>query len=226
MNQIRRATDVLADTLELDGRDVLDVGCGEGGLVRWMRSRGARAVGVECGDEMRRRALTADPEHAREYVDAEGQDLPFGDASFDVIVYSYSLHHVPVGDMPAALDEAHRVLRTGGTLYVVEPDVDPPATSVAFPVVDETAVRAAAQRALDDASAHGFTSVDRFTYDSESVHADFDGYADQIVGIDPDRAELLDQHRDEVSRRFHELGERRPDGWAFRRRNLVCVLRT
>jgi ubiquinone/menaquinone biosynthesis C-methylase UbiE len=175
---------------------------------------------------MRRRALVADPEHAQDYVDAEGQDLPFDDDTFDLVIYSYSLHHVPVDAIPGALDESHRVLRPGGTLYVVEPDVDPPATSVAYPVVDETEVRTAAQRALDDASAHGFVSVDRFTYDSESVHTDFESYAHQIVGIDPDRAELLERHRDQVSRRFHELGERRPDGWAFHRRNLVCVLRT
>jgi ubiquinone/menaquinone biosynthesis C-methylase UbiE len=224
--QIRSATDVLADTVELDDRDVLDVGCGEGGLVRWMRTRGARVVGAECGDEMRRRALAADPAHSDDYLDAEGQDLPFDDARFDVVVYSYSLHHVPVDDIPNALDEARRVLRPGGTLYVVEPDVDPPETSVAYPVVDETEVRTAAQRALDEASAHGFVSVDRFTYESETVHPDFEAFADQIVGIDPDRAELLQQHHDEVSRRFHEFGDRRPEGWAFRRRNLVCVLRT
>lgn len=223
---IRSATDVLADTVELDGRDVLDVGCGEGALVRWIRSRGARVVGAECGDEMRRRALAADPEHALDYVDAGGQDLPFDDDSFDVVVYSYSLHHVPVDDMPAALDEARRVLRPSGTLYVVEPDIDPPETSVAYPVVDETEVRTAAQRALDAASAHGFASIDRFTYQSETVHPDFEAFANQIVGIDPDRADVFDRHRDEIARRFHELGERRPEGWAFRRRNLVGVLRS
>jgi ubiquinone/menaquinone biosynthesis C-methylase UbiE len=225
-SQIRRPTDVLADTVELAGRDVLDVGCGEGALVRWIRSLGGRVIGAECGDEMRRRAVLADPEHADDYVDAEGQQLPFDDATFDLVIYSYSLHHVPVADLPAALDEARRVLRPGGILYVVEPDVDAPATSVAYPVVDETEVRTAAQHALGEASRRGFVSVDRFTYDSETVHPDFESYACQIVGIDPDRSELLVRHRDEVSRRFHELGERRPEGWAFRRRNLVCVLRT
>jgi ubiquinone/menaquinone biosynthesis C-methylase UbiE len=225
MSGIRQATDVLAETVEVNDRNVLDVGCGEGGLVRWLRSQGARVTGAECADEMRRRAIIADPDHAEDYIDAVGQDLPFDADSFDVVVFSYSLHHVPVDDMPTALAEARRVLRDDGVLYVVEPDVEPPDESAAYPVADETAVRTAAQRAIDDAERHGFRLVDRFEYQSETVHADFSMYADRLVGVDPERAERMARHRDDVERRFYELGERRDDGWAFRRRNLVAVLR-
>lgn len=220
---LRTATEVLAETLPLDGRDVVDVGCGDGSLVRWLRSQGARVTGVECGTEMLARARAADPNG--EYVDAVGQALPFDDGSFDVVVYSYSLHHVPVADIPVALAEARRVLRDDGALYVVEPAIDPPERSVGRVVSDETIERTAAQQALDSADRHGFGSVERFEYLSETVHADFEAWADRLVGVDPDRAGLLAQHWDAVAREFHAVGERRPDGWAFPRLNLVAVLR-
>lgn len=224
MTEFRSPTDVLADTIRLDGADVLDVGCGEGDLVRFMRSRGARAVGAECGDEMRRRAIANDPDHADDYVDAVGEALPFPDSSFDAVVYSYSLHHVPIHDIPAALVEAHRVLRPGGTLLVVEPAVDEPEDSMSAPVVDETVERTAAQAAIDDAEQYGFEITDRFMYLSESVQPDFDTYADRIVGISPERADALAEHRAELEAKFHQIGREQAGGWAFTRRNLVAVL--
>lgn len=44
--------------------------------------------------------------------------LPFDDASFDLIVTRYSAHHWP--SVPAAVAEAVRVLRPGGTLVVID----------------------------------------------------------------------------------------------------------
>jgi ubiquinone/menaquinone biosynthesis C-methylase UbiE len=223
MPPLRSATEVLAESLPLAGRDVVDVGCGDGSLVRWLRSQGARVTGVECGAEMLRRARAADPTGA--YVDAGGQQLPFDDGSFDIVVYSYSLHHVPLDDIPAALSEARRVLRDDGALYVVEPAIDPPERSVGRVVTDETVERTAAQQALDTADRCGFGSVERFEYLSEAVHADFEAWADRLVGVDPDRAAALAEHWDAVAQEFHTVGERRPEGWAFQRLNLVAVLR-
>jgi ubiquinone/menaquinone biosynthesis C-methylase UbiE len=224
MPATRTATDVLAETVDVAGRDVLDVGCGAGELVRWLRSHGARAVGVECGLEMRRRAIEADPEHAGEYVDAVGQDLPFDDGTFDVVVFSYSLHHVPIDQIPTALREARRVLRPGGILYVVEPDVEAPDDAVAVPVIDERIERAAAQSALDAVAGAGFEMQHRFEYLSEGVYADFAAWERMIVGIDPDRAAAMAEHREHLSEKFHQLGEQRADGWVFLRNNLLAVL--
>lgn len=218
--------DVLIDLLgDLTDRDVLDVGCGAGELVRWLRSNGARAVGAECGTEMRRRAIEADPHHADDYVDAEGQDLPFDDARFDVVIYSYSLHHVPVPEIPTALTEARRVLRHGGTLVVVEPVAEPPERAIAAAVVDETAERTAAQAALADAEIHGFDVVRRGEYATESRFTDFDAWEHDIVGIDPDRAAAMAHHRDHARAKFERIAERHGDRWVLRRTNLLAVFR-
>lgn len=213
----------MAETVEVRDRDVLDVGCGEGKLVRWLRGQGARAIGADCGAEMLRRALEADPDHPDRYIDAPGQALPFGDDSFDVVVFSNSLHHIPTPDMALALAEAGRVLRSGGTLYVAEPEIDGPEDSVGYPVVDETEVRTAAQQALDDLDQRRFGPLHRFNYSSEAVYESFEQWCGLVVGIDPERAAALEIHENDLHERFHRLGERRPDGWAFTQHSLVTV---
>jgi SAM-dependent methyltransferase len=59
-----------------------------------------------------------------EVVSADMRKLPFPDASFDAIVSTYAIDHLPRNDIPGALSEAARVLRPGGEflLEVMYPD--------------------------------------------------------------------------------------------------------
>lgn len=50
-----------------------------------------------------------------EYEVADAQELPFADASFDVVLASHMLYHVP--DRPKGLAEIRRVLGSGGFLH-------------------------------------------------------------------------------------------------------------
>lgn len=100
-------------------RDVLEIGVGAGtDFMRWVR-HGARATGIDLTDvgiALTRERLALEGREAKLLV-GDAENLPFSDASFD-IVYSYGvLHHTP--DTPRALREVHRVLRPGGLALVM-----------------------------------------------------------------------------------------------------------
>lgn len=216
--------DNLAAHVELQDRSVVDVGCGAGELVRWLRGRGAEPVGVECGDIMRARALEADPENSLDYVNAVGQDLPFEDDTFDVVTFIYSLHHVPTDEMVNALAEAHRVVRPGGVVYVAEPVAAGLGHQVSRLIDDETTVRADAQRALDEADTLGLVRTPQRRYTTTSVYADFSSYESMMVGIDPGRAAAMERVRDECKALFDLHGMPHEDGVAFERDVVFDVL--
>ncbi len=225
-NPADEATDgneVLASYIPLDGSVVVDVGCGAGELVRFMRDRGASPIGIECGEVMRQRALDADPNHQDSYLEGVGQDLPVDDGVADAVVFSYSLHHVPAEEMTSALKEAHRVLKPGGILYVVEPIPGGPSFESNRLVDDETIVRGLAQQALAAAGDLGFALQAHTNFDTEYSYATIDEWESLLVGIDPSRQARLDEVRDEAVQRFYDHATERAGRYVFRQPNDLKV---
>jgi len=204
----------LAAAVELVGKQVVDVGCGAGGLVRFLREQGADPVGVECGEAMISQAREADPDHTDAYRDGVGQDLPLEDESVDMVVFSYSLHHVPIDEMGNAVNEAVRVLKPGGQLVVLEPVAEGPGFEVFQPVDDETVVRAHAQAALDGRPP-SLTETLVETYRSAYSFADFAELKKNVIDIDPTRAAAFESAAEEVERRYNQNGVAGPGGMWF-----------
>ncbi len=104
-----------------DGEHILDMAGGTGDIAFRMAKRGAKvtvsdinadmlAVGMDRAKKSRIEGLVWQRENA--------ETLSFADASFDAYTIAFGIRNVT--DIPAALREAHRVLRFGGRFFVLE----------------------------------------------------------------------------------------------------------
>ena len=214
---LRTHQEVLRGHLTLAGREVADVGCGTGAMVRFMTREGARVVGIDCSAEMLEAARAEEPAGDEHYIDGRGEALPLADAALDAVVYFNALHHVPVERQGRALEEAARVLRPGGALYVVEPLAEGPYFELVRPIEDETEVRAAAYAALQAAAAGPALAQDRGdVYLAPVKYASFEAFKRHVLRVDPSRAAALERCEAEIARRFPEAAaEVRADGYVF-----------
>jgi SAM-dependent methyltransferase len=218
---------VLERLVPVSGRDVVDIGCGGGVLVRALTARGARVIGVEISESQLAAAIRDDDGNGARYVVGVAQRLPLEDASVDVVVFMRALHHVPPGDMVGALGEARRVLRPGGVVYIAEPLAEGDFFELTSLVEDEREVRAAAQRTIAGASAADLERRKSLEYDVRLCLADLDAFAARLVSVDPSRGELFEQRKALLAERFARLGEpgERPGERCFLVPMRVDVLR-
>ncbi len=198
---------VLESLLELAGVNVVDVGCGDGAVVRALAERGARVTGIEISDRQLAAARAHEGGPGVAYRVGRAEALPLPDAGNDVVVFMRSLHHVPADGHGAALAEARRVLRPDGALYVAEPLPEGEYFALTQLIEDELEVRAAAQRALADAATAGFRTEVTRRYNVVSSLASPQAFRARAVSVDPDRAAVYDRRADEIARVFAGLGE-------------------
>ena len=109
---------ILALIGPVEGRRILDLGCGDGLLTSTLAERGARAIGVDVDRAMLQAASarSARGQHRPRFVEGRIEQLPFPDGSFDVVVVVTVL--CLVADRAGAVREAARVLRPGGRLVI------------------------------------------------------------------------------------------------------------
>src|SRR4051794_4806054 len=184
----------LANAIDLRGKTVVDVGCGDGAFVRALASAGATAIGVEVSQDAVARAREQDPDHRYELGGAER--LPLEDQSVDVATLIRSLHHVP--DPSGAFPELRRVVREH--VWIAEPLPEGDFFELLRVVDDETEVRAVAQRAI--AAQNGFDRVATIEYDMTVAVPTFQALRDRVLGADPARAEHFAEVEPQLRERF------------------------
>jgi SAM-dependent methyltransferase len=105
---------------DVSGKRLLDLGAGAGEASLWFARRGARvsALDISAGQlEVLSAAARADGLEIETHA-GEAEQLPWPDATFDLVYGNGVLHHV---DIERTIAEVRRVLRPGGQVAFIEP---------------------------------------------------------------------------------------------------------
>lgn len=107
------------------GESLLDVGCGTGSLAIAAKCRvgqQGQVFGIDASPEMiaRARSKTTSAGIEVSFGTAVAEALPFDDATFDAVVSTLMLHHLPRQVRQQCLKEIRRVLKPDGRVLVVD----------------------------------------------------------------------------------------------------------
>lgn len=187
----------------LEGKALLDIGCGQGPLSRALAKRGAVMTGVDPQEAVIEIARKNAPDATFRQSGAEA--LPFDDATFDGAIILNSLHHVPESLVDAALSGAMRVVKRGGVFLILEPLAKGGYQAVFSPIDDETEIRAMALRKLDAfIERTGAEVALRAEYETMIPEENAEAVLLGGLRVDPSRAALIEEKREEVTRLFGE----------------------
>jgi SAM-dependent methyltransferase len=116
-----------ANTLPLEGRRVLDVGCGDGGVLRELLRYGATPDCLHGIDLLEERVQRARAKTQGAHIDAgDAQALTFDDASFDLVLAFTLLSSVLADDVRQRIaTQMARVTRPGGLIVLYDFRLNP-----------------------------------------------------------------------------------------------------
>lgn len=216
--------EVIAETLDIAGKTIFDVGSGEGNVTREMTKAGAHVIGVDPNPKQIALVETIEPVGDEKYIEAPGEDLPFPDASADIVVFNNSLHHVPVEQQPKALEEAARVLKPGGNLFVAEPLAEGPGHELSKIFNDESEIRATAYEAIKHIAATQLKQTNEFFYTKTNNHKSVEAYREHSIRRDPHREKQFDENVDQIRHVFETVSRKTDDGYLFESKIRVNLL--
>jgi len=193
MREVESVLEPVLEAVSLEGKNVIDVGCGTGDVARALSEHGARVLAVDR-PEMLAKARRGEGAAGVRFVEGGAERLPAENDSADVVLFLASFHHVPAVQMRESLSEAYRVLRPGGSALFIEPLVECSYYLITRLVEDETEARLRAHSAIVNADAAGFLrDVEDFFY----VERSFEDYRD-LLDVHWEESEEL--KRDTLSR--------------------------
>jgi SAM-dependent methyltransferase len=128
-------------SMQSESLNWLDIGCGQGDLLRLGRQYFKSSVGCDPSAGMLQSCRDLEVRHQLSL-----ESLPFDDASFDFITTVCVYHHVPAERRPLLAAETLRVLKPGGIFCIIEHNPRNPVTRL---IVSRTPV---------DADAHLLTA--------------------------------------------------------------------
>ncbi len=110
----------LVESVPIDGKDILEVGCGRGGGLAYLARHftPTSAVGLDREKSAVRFCRRFHKEPGLTFQDGNAMNLPFPDQSFDVIINVESSHRYE--NMKLFLREVHRLLRPNGYLLLTD----------------------------------------------------------------------------------------------------------
>jgi len=109
----------IEEFVELGGREMLEIGCGDGRLSSLLANKVKSLTAIDPDKAMIN--LACKEISGVDFRVGYGERLEFNDKTYDIVLFSYSLHHQ---DCVKALDEAKRVLRDNGIILIIEPSTE------------------------------------------------------------------------------------------------------
>lgn len=109
---------------------ILDIGCGVGKIEKYLFSYfpTAMAYGIDPSLKCIEEAIYISKSNQVIFQVFDGENIPFCENSFDVIIFASVLHHILPSRREKMLNESYRVLKKSGHIFVFEHNLLNPLT--------------------------------------------------------------------------------------------------
>jgi ubiquinone/menaquinone biosynthesis C-methylase UbiE len=204
-DKICNEMDELEKLLSLDGKRILELGCGKAEITRFIATNGygRKITATEVDQVQHKNNICIKDLPNVDFLMTGAESIPLEDGVFDVVFMFKSLHHVPVNLMDDALSEVKRVLKPGGIAYISEPVFKGYFNEVLRIFHDEEEVRKLAYCAINRSiNSKELLSVAELFFNVKILFENFDVFEEKIIKVTHTHHELSSELIQKVKDKF------------------------
>ena len=197
--------DVYNALLQLDGKNILELGCGRAEITRAIATEGQNRhiTALEVDEIQHVKHLAIDDLANVAFIKAGAENIPCPDNTFDIVFMFKSLHHVPLDLMGQALLEIRRVLKQEGLAYISEPVFAGDFNDLLKLFHNEENVRLVAFAAISQAVDSGLFALQQQSFfNAPMFFTDFADFEQKVLRVTHTDHQLSDELYAEVKRQF------------------------
>ena len=206
MKKVENDLDIITGIAGVKDKTIIDTGCGTGGLARKLTAEGARVIGIDTPG-MLEKAKDSSPAGDEKFIAGVGGHLPFKDNVADIVIFFASFHHVPKALMKQTLQETHRVLKTNGIGFFLEPVGQKGSYfEIVRLVEDERDIQQQAFEWIKKAASLGLENEKEEIFYIERSFEDYVNILNVFVDDETERNECLEKAREITAKLSQETG--------------------
>jgi len=212
-SEVCNEPDVFEQILTLDGKDILELGCGKADLTRLIATtgKGRKIIATEVDEIQHIQNLLIDDLPNVRFSLAGSEAIPLKNECIDIVFMFKSLHHVPIEKMETALNEINRVLKPGGFAYISEPVFKGDFNEILCLFHNEEEVRKAAFKTIEKSvNNKKFVLVNELFFNVQRFYKDFQEFEQRIIKVTHSNhklsAELQKKVKQQFSKNMHSDG--------------------
>jgi ubiquinone/menaquinone biosynthesis C-methylase UbiE len=197
--------DVINEQLMLDGKRIVELGCGAADITRLIATAGAQrqVLALEVDEIQHAENLKITDLPTVKFGLAGAQAIPAPDSSVDVVFMFKSLHHVPGELLTQSFEEIARILKPGGYAYISEPLFSGEFNEILRLFHDEQAVREAAFNATREAVESGaFELAQELFFNTQLKFRHYGDFERTVIGVSHTQHHLTPVQQVQVATRF------------------------
>ncbi|PLY11489.1 MAG: SAM-dependent methyltransferase [Arcobacter sp.] len=198
--------DYLIETLNLNNKIILELGCGAASKTIDIASNGFDRKVIACEvDEIQHKKNIQKTYENIEFKLCGAENIDMEDESVDMIFMFKSFHHIPINLMPKALSEIKRVLKPNGLVYISEPLFTGDLSDIIALFHNEEQVRVEAFNAIKSSvEKEEFKLFQEIFFYSPVTYNDFEEFQSKIMNVTFNDNKISKELEKEVEKKFNK----------------------
>tara|TARA_B100000686_G_C16803998_1_gene988422 strand:- start:1861 stop:2559 length:699 start_codon:yes stop_codon:yes gene_type:complete len=214
--------------VDLNNKDILDIGCGDGWFLFWSHNFIKSGLGIDPSKEQINLAETRNNNNKISFKNIGAENISNINKKFDLIFYFNSFHHIPEKLMFASLSQISKCMNIDGLLIIVEPIARGSFYDFMKEIDDEYYVRLKAYENILNCNKAKLMLKKEIFYEEIKSFNDYEQCIHFLKNVDKKRVSYIEENIAYIKNKFYDLANNNKNKFEFiqpMRMNILSLMK-